>query len=306
MIEINNLTFAYERGKPILNGLNIHVPDGSIYGFLGMNGSGKTTSIRNILQLLKPQSGTIQVNGNEISNNSPSQRKHVGALIEAPSFYGHLDATDNLHIHSKFYGVGRNRIKEVLDIVGLTPHIKKKTRKYSTGMKQRLGVAIALLHDPKLLILDEPANGLDPKGIIEMRTTIQQLRDMGKTIMLSSHLLPEIEKVATHVGILHQGKMAFQGTIEELQNVKEKDLSLSLKVGQPQKAIEILAAGKSISKKHDLLSIEISKADDIPPIISKLVTAGVDIYEVKKVENNLEELFLTMTHEEKENAHSHA
>ncbi len=305
MIEIDNLTFAYERGKPILNGLNIHVPAGSIYGFLGMNGAGKTTSIRNILQLLKPQSGTIKINDLEIDNNNPAQRKEVGALIEAPSFYGHLNAVDNLRIHSKFYGVGIKRIKEVIDIVGLTPHTKKKTRKYSTGMKQRLGVAIALLHDPQILILDEPANGLDPKGIIEMRTTIQQLRDLGKTIMLSSHLLPEIEKVATHVGILHQGKMAFQGTTEELQKLKEKDLSVSIRVGQPEEALKILNAENFASNQENLISIEIKSADDIPPIISQLVSAGVDIYEVRNVQNNLEDLFLSMTHDENQNAYNH-
>ncbi|MEM9930508.1 MAG: ATP-binding cassette domain-containing protein, partial [Bacteroidota bacterium] len=187
MITTSALTYHYPRQKPTLGGLDLHVPAGSIYGFLGANGAGKSTTIRNLLGLCRPQSGTIHLFNQALHQHRRSILARVGFLIEAPALYPHLNAIDNLKIIAKYRGVSSDRIGPVLDLVDLTSQARKLTRKYSMGMKQRLGLALALLHDPELLILDEPVNGLDPAGIADIRRLLQDLRAAGKTILLSSH-----------------------------------------------------------------------------------------------------------------------
>lgn len=219
-IEIKNLTFGYSTKTPILKNLNLTVVPGSIYGFLGANGAGKSTTIRNILGLLKPQGGSITLLGKQLSVKTLPILQNVGTLIESPSLYPHLTAYKNLKIACNYYNVPYSRIDEVLDIVKLNNHKKKAVGKFSTGMKQRTGLAMALIHDPELLILDEPSSGLDPNGILEMRHIIQDLSEMGKTIMLSSHLLSEVERTVSHIGIIQDGEMKFEGSMSELNNLK--------------------------------------------------------------------------------------
>jgi len=207
----------------VLSEVGLRVPTGSIYGFLGPNGAGKTTTLRLILGLLKKQQGEISIFGRSFAAHRLEILSRVGSLIESPSLYAQLTAAENLRVLQKVYRCPENRIAHVLQLTGLTDTGKKKAGKFSLGMKQRMGIAIALLNDPALLILDEPTNGLDPEGIIEMRALLRQLQQQGVTILVSSHLLGEMEKLITHAGIIHKGRLLFQGTLEELREGRSGD-----------------------------------------------------------------------------------
>src|SRR5436190_234998 len=216
-VETHNLVFRFSKEEIVLNDINLAVGEGTIYGFLGPNGAGKTTTLKLVLGLLEKQQGEILVFGKPFKENRIEILKKIGSLIESPSLYGHLTARDNLRVLQAIYQCPKSRIDEVLAMVGLPNTGKKKAHQFSLGMKQRLSIAIALLHSPSLLILDEPTNGLDPNGIIEMRELLKRLNsEYGITILVSSHLLAEIEKLVTHVGIIHKGRMMFQGTLENL------------------------------------------------------------------------------------------
>ena len=207
IITTSALDFSFSSGRKVLNDINLAVPKGSIYGFLGPNGAGKTTTLRLILGLIKSSGDKVKIFGQDLNKERIFILHRIGSLIEQPSLYLHLTARENLEVFRLSYGSDEKRIKEVLEIVGLSDTADKKARAFSLGMKQRLAIAIALLHDPELLILDEPSNGLDPNGIIEMRKLIIKLnQEFGKTILISSHLLTEMEKMATHLGIIHQGR----------------------------------------------------------------------------------------------------
>ncbi len=275
----------------------MEVPVGSIYGFLGTNGAGKSTTIRNVLGLLKPQSGSINLFEKEINKSKPRIFQQVGSLIESPSLYPHLHAVDNLKIVCKYRGVSNTKIESVLEKVNLLQHRKKKVKQFSTGMKQRLGLAMALIHDPELLILDEPTNGLDPNGITEIRNIILQLREEGKTIMLSSHLLSEIEKIATQVGIIKNGEMVFEGTLPELDELKSAQQSLEIKSNDLAKTKEILSNYKIINPNQQSIQVDISSKTEIPIIIKKLVDGGVDLYEISRTKSDLEKMFISITNE---------
>lgn len=207
----------------MLSDVDLRVPTGSIYGFLGPNGAGKTTSLRLILGLLKKQQGEISIFGKSFAAHRLEILSRVGSLIESPSIYAQLTAVENLRVLQKVYRCPEYRIDHVLQLTGLADTGKKKAGKFSLGMKQRMGIAIALLNDPALLILDEPTNGLDPEGIIEMRALLRQLQQQGVTILLSSHLLGEMQKLITHAGIIHKGRLLFQGTLAELREGRSGD-----------------------------------------------------------------------------------
>jgi ABC-2 type transport system ATP-binding protein len=207
LISFDNVTYCFGRHK-VLDDVSLSVPRGGIYGFLGPNGAGKTTALRLMTGLLTPQTGHIRVFGGE----PRWWRADIGALIEQPSLYHHLSGPENLDIYRLSYGCNPGRTAEVLDMVGLDKGLRIKVRHYSLGMKQRLAIAIALMNDPELLILDEPVNGLDPLGIIDIRMLLVRLnRDQGKTILISSHFLSEIEKTATDIGIIARGRLRYQG-----------------------------------------------------------------------------------------------
>lgn len=213
-IETRDLSYKFAGNAPVLDNINLQVPTGSIYGFIGPNGAGKTTTLKLILGLLKKQNGKIEIFNQEFEQNRIAILQKTGSLIESPSFYGHLTAHENLQLLNKLYKTPEQRIDELLTIVGLENTKKKKAGKFSLGMKQRLSIAIALLPNPSLLILDEPTNGLDPSGIIETRELLKKLNaEQNITIVISSHLLAEIEKLVTHVGIINRGKMLFQGPL---------------------------------------------------------------------------------------------
>lgn len=206
------------RRTRVLDALDLRVPAGSIYGFLGPNGAGKTTTLRLVLGLLKKQTGQIRVLGQPFETQRIRHLHRIGSLIETPSLYASLTAVENLRVLQRVYRCPVSRIDEVLQLTGLADTGRKKAGQLSLGMKQRLAIAIALLHDPVLLILDEPTNGLDPEGIVGMRALFSMLnRERRVTIVISSHLLGEMEKLITHAGIIHKGRLLFQGPLETLK-----------------------------------------------------------------------------------------
>src|SRR5262245_35719494 len=212
-IAIQGLTHRFA-ADPVLRGVNLTVPEGSIYGFLGPNGAGKTTTLRLVLGLLSRQEGSILVFGQTLEQHRLAILQQLGSSIETPSVYGHLTAFENLEIWRRVFRCDRRRIREVLELVDLAGTGSKRAERFSLGMKQRLGIAVALLHEPSLLVLDEPTNGLDPHGILEMRRLLASLnREQGVTILVSSHILSEIERLVTHVGVIHRGTMRFEGTL---------------------------------------------------------------------------------------------
>jgi lantibiotic transport system ATP-binding protein len=222
IIRISGLTHSFGNdGHPTIENLNMNVAEGSIYGFLGANGSGKTTTLSLILGLLKIQQGRIEVFGNELNTSRIEILRKIGSLIETPSLYGHLTATENLEVYSEIYGVSKERIDKTLQLVRMRDTGKKPAKKFSLGMKQRLALALALLHNPKILILDEPSNGLDPGGIIELREIIRSINiERGITVVISSHILAEVEKLVTHVGIISNSRMAFEGSLGDLKDLQ--------------------------------------------------------------------------------------
>lgn len=218
IVEVNNLSKKFNEIKAV-NDLSFSVHQGDIYGFLGQNGAGKSTTIRMMLTLIKPGSGEIKIFGKELLANRHEILQQTGAIIERPDMYKYLSAYDNLSIFAKLSGlkVTRKLIMDRLQQVGLADRSKSKVRTFSQGMKQRLGIAIALVHDPKLIILDEPTNGLDPQGIADMRNLILSLsREMGKTVIVSSHLLSEIELIANRMVIINKGKKIVEGEVSAL------------------------------------------------------------------------------------------
>ena len=277
----------------------MQVPQGSIYGFLGPNGAGKTTTLRLILGLLKRQQGTISIFQKRFDAHRIEILRNVGSLIESPSLYDHLTARENLIVLQKVYRCPVARIAEVLDLVGLPGTGKKKAGQFSLGMKQRLSIAVALLHGPSLLILDEPTNGLDPNGIIEMRQLLSRLNtERGVTILISSHLLAEIERLVTHVGIINRGRMVFQGTMADLKRKQQQILSIRLATNDDEAALKIVAAHEPAARIADGTIVVPPLSDArIARINRLLVEGGLDVHEIRAVRNDLETIFMGLVGE---------
>lgn len=296
IIQTNNLTFHFGSFKA-LDQVNLNVPEGSIYGFLGPNGAGKTTTIRILLDLFHSEPGQVKLFDKELLPNKVELLGKVGALIENPSIYKHLTGRQNLEVVRRMIGAPKSRIDEVLKIVRLTDNANKKAKNYSLGMCQRLGLASALLSDPDLLILDEPTNGLDPSGIIEMRELIMRLnKEHGKTIFLSSHILTEIEKMATDVAIIDQGKIMYEGKLDGLHN-NDSSQFLEIKLDKVQKAIEVIKELNYTISEHDSKTITLPVTDktDISKINKALVQNDIEVYQLKSTEETLEAIFLNLT-----------
>jgi len=295
VIKTTGLSYHYSKGVQTLSGINLNVEKGSIYGFLGPNGSGKTTTLSLLLGLLNNQKGDIEIFGQHLHSNRINILKKIGSLIETPSLYSHLTAKENLELYRPFYGVKRERIKEVLKIVGLEDTGKKTAKKFSLGMKQRLAIALALLPNPELLILDEPSNGLDPSGIIELRQLVKDLNGQhGMTIIISSHILSEVEKMVSHLGIIYKGRLMFQGTLPELQSLRQKDARLLIKTSDNAAAYGLLTAyGPQMT--GDTIAVHFSSNNDIAAIGRSLIQANLDLFLLQPEENNLEQLFINLT-----------
>jgi ABC-2 type transport system ATP-binding protein len=296
IIKTTGLNYTFSNGFKTLQDVNLHVPQGSVYGFLGPNGAGKTTTLRLLLGLLKKQEGTIEVFGEDLTNNRISILKRIGSLIEQPSLYGHLTAKENLEIYRKLNDVTKQRVAEVLHLVGLEDTGSKKAKQFSLGMKQRLSIAIALLHQPQLLILDEPTNGLDPNGIIETRELIKRLNvEFGVTILVSSHILAEIEKMASHVGIIHKGKFLFQGTLQELQHMKAKESQLQVATSNNEAALQLLQSQFKVERQNGHLVLPFNSKEESARINRTLMESGLEVHHLHAQQTNLEQLFIDLT-----------
>lgn len=299
VIETSGLTKKFGKETAVAD-LDMKVPKGEVYGFLGPNGAGKTTTIRMLLGLMNPTAGTIHIFQKDMQTERIPILKRVGSLVEQPSYYPHLTGYENLKAMRKILNVPEKRIAEVLDIVGLSDAAHKKVKGYSLGMKQRLGIAAALLHDPELLILDEPTNGLDPSGMKEVRNLIKRLAsECGKTIVISSHLLSEIDQVATTVGVLVKGKMIFQDSIAAMRKLKKQ--KIRLRVSDGEKAWRTLLAGgiKAYFKEGEVF-LENSSDQKVAEAVAVLVETGFAVYRVEEQKSSLEEIFLQMTKGERD------
>ena len=295
IIKTSNLSYQYAKGIKTLSDISLQVERGSIYGFLGPNGSGKTTTLSLLLGLLKNQQGEIEIFGQHLQSDRINILKKIGALVETPSVYGHLTARENLEVYRKDYGVSGDRIDEVLHTVGLTDTGKKLVKRFSLGMKQRLAIALALLPNPELLILDEPSNGLDPAGIIELRELVKTLnKKYGMTIVISSHLLAEVEKMVSHVGIIYKGELLFQGTLPELHSFQENGSKLLINTSDNEVALQLLQAYNP-ERVEDKISVSYVDLNQAAVIQRTLHQNNLDIYLLYPKGNDLEQLFIDLT-----------
>lgn len=296
-IETSRLTRRYGNLCAV-DTLNLEVPRCSIYGFLGPNGAGKTTTIRMLLGLIRADEGEVKLLGEPFKKRRLSLLSRVGSLVENPSLYLHLTGRENLEVTRRLRGVERKQIARVLAIVNLEKDADRKTREYSMGMRQRLGLALALLSEPELLILDEPTNGLDPAGIHEMRELLRRLpAEHQITIFLSSHLLSEVEQIATHLGIVQNGKLLFQGSLEALQ--AQRQVCVTLEVNEPEMASNILCkAGWTVQNcENQRLNITANSRADAVVINRLVVNQGIEVFYLNLERPSLEETFLNMTKE---------
>ncbi len=295
-VETNQLSYSFAVNDPVLKNINLMVPTGSIYGFLGPNGAGKTTTLRLLLGLLKKQEGDILIFNKHLHKNRTAILRSIGSLIESPSLYGHLTALENLQLQQKLYQCPKERINEVLHTVGLTHTGKKKSNQFSLGMKQRLSIAIALLHQPALLILDEPTNGLDPNGIIEVRDLLKKINaEQGISIIISSHLLSEIEKLVTHVGIISKGNMMFQGTLKDLVDKQNLHSRLIIETNNTEAAAFIMRKlGLDGTTNEGRIMLPIPAKDTIANLNRELVNRGIEVYEMSVVKKDLETIFMEL------------
>lgn len=295
-VQTQHLHHAFSNGEKALSNINLHVPQGSIYGFLGPNGAGKTTTLKLVLGLLQIQQGSITIFQQSVQSQRRAILQQIGSLIESPSLYGHLSAVENLQVMQLLYQCKPQRIQDVLQLVGLPNTGKKKVHQFSLGMKQRLSIAIALLHQPKLLILDEPTNGLDPNGIIDMRELLKKLNHvLGVTIIISSHLLSEIEKLVTHVGVINKGQMLFEGTLEQLEQRQQQDASTSIYTNNQIDALRIIRdfnVDALIEKEHIIIPTVCN--EKIANINRQLVSNGIEVFQIISVKNDLETIFINM------------
>lgn len=292
-LSTENLSFSYGKHAKI-HELSLHIPEGSCFGLLGQNGAGKSTVMKLLLGLLKPRQGKVFLFGQELREGDTELFMKVGALIEDPPLYPYLSARDNLKISARYHNTPADRIAKTLEKVGLLSHARQKVSSFSTGMKQRLGIALALLHEPQLLILDEPVNGLDPEGIVTIRRLIQHLhREDGKTILLSSHLLNELELSCDHIGILHQGKLLYQGTLEALRNEQYAQHPISLEVSDLQEGLLLLKQHHYQASLNDkIIEVHLHSRDEITTIIDLLRQKDISIFQIKAKKVRLEDLYL--------------
>lgn len=291
ILQTNGLTKIYSHTR-VVDNVSITLNNGDIYGFVGKNGAGKTTFIRMLLGLSRADEGSFDF----FDGESPeTARKRIGSLVEAPSIYKNMSARDNLIMYCTMLNVDKKCIDELLETVGLSDTGRKKAANFSLGMKQRLGIAMALIGDPDLLILDEPINGLDPKGIVEIRELLLSLKNKGKTIFISSHYLGELEKVATRYGIISSGKLVEELTRDEL--IEKCGSRTVIKTGNPEQALKALEIVKGILKDEDI-TVEKRKViigreiDDVGAITNELFKAGITVRGFSNDDNSAEEYFL--------------
>jgi len=296
MITLNHVSFSYGK-TPVVRDAGFHVPGRSIFGFAGPNGAGKTTTLKLILGLLKPDSGEILIRNRNLAGHRKEILSRTGSLIETPSLYPHLTAAENLEIARRVYRVEKFRTDQVLSQTGILAAKNKKVREFSLGMKQRLGIALALLHAPELLILDEPINGLDPGGILEFREFLKTLVSReGITVLISSHILSELELVITHAGIISDGEIRFHGTMEDLRAMSLSRLFFD--VSDPEKALSLISPVADCRLDGGRIEIREGNRNLTARLIHSLSAAGHDIYQAVQEQPNLESVFHELTRKE--------
>lgn len=293
-IRTTGLTYRYDSRHGVFD-LGLEVPEGGIYAFLGPNGSGKTTTVRLLLGLLSPHAGTIRVGGMERVRGARGGAGHIGALVEAPSLYPHLTGRQNLEVSRRLLGLPPQAMEASLERVGLVADADRKVRAYSLGMRQRLGLALALLDTPRLLVLDEPGNGLDPEGALDMRKLIRSLaHDSGLTVFLSSHLLGEVEQVATHVGVITAGRLRFQGTMDELLGRSTGPLKLASPDPSALLAhLSELGVAGQVAREGVILRGELAMDDG--SLLRALVERAAPLSAFHRERASLEEMFFDLT-----------
>ncbi|HZW38938.1 MAG TPA: ABC transporter ATP-binding protein [Ignavibacteriaceae bacterium] len=300
IIEVKGLNKKF-KSLHAVNNLDLTVYRGDVFGFLGPNGAGKSTTIRMLLTLISPNSGNIKIFGKELKKNRLEILTNIGAIVEKPDFYGYLSAYKNLEILGKISGreISKNRIMEVLELVGLEKRFKSKVKTYSHGMKQRLGLAQALLHNPDLIILDEPTTGLDPQGMKEIRDLIINLsKEQNKTVFLSSHILYEVELVATRMVIINKGQAKVEGNVQDLLNSNQ--LRVNFRVDDVEKSKSLLSTTKWNNDINSITPNEIIfnlNPEEIPLINKMLVENNVNVSSIVPT-RSLEEYFLNITEKE--------
>ena len=296
IVATDNLSKEYD-GVYRVQELDIRIKEGDIYGFLGPNGAGKSTTMKMLLGLVKPTSGTIEIMGKPF--NEKTRRDilaSVGSLIESPSYYGHLTGRENMEIIRRLLDLPQKNIEEAVHIVRMENQMEKKVKNYSLGMKQRLGIAMALARFPKLLILDEPTNGLDPAGIEEMRELIKMLpKQYGMTVMISSHILSEIDQMATVVGIINQGCLIFQERMSVLDMQREPQIIL--RTSDNNRAFQLLKRANP-QRTADSLQIGALTDEQTGAVVQCLCSNGISVYRVEEHRESLEDIFLNLTGKE--------
>jgi ABC-type multidrug transport system ATPase subunit len=293
IVETHGLTKRYGSGVLAVNSVDMSVRRGEVYGFLGPNGAGKTTTLRMLVGLIRPNSGTATVAGH--APGDPAGLKRIGSLIESPGFYPYLSGRENLRVVADLASVDHKRVDEVLGIVELSSRANRKFGTYSTGMKQRLGVAAALLKDPELLILDEPTNGLDPQGMAEMRKLIKDIGQGDRTVLLSSHLLGEVEQICDRVGVISDGKLVRQSTVQDLLG-EEGVLVRAQPMERARQVLATMFGGEAITMQDGALHLKV-KPEQSTEINRQLVSAGIGVSELRPFERSLEEVFFQLTGE---------
>jgi ABC-2 type transport system ATP-binding protein len=305
VIELANISKTYgrgERGVPAVKDVSLSVRAGEVYGFLGPNGAGKSTTIRMLLGLISPSGGDVRLFGRGLRED-PTVLRRVGSLVDGGNFYPFLSGRRNLEVLARTHGGGHDRIDPLLEQVGLAADGHRKVKGYSTGMRQRLGVAAALLGDPEVVILDEPVNGLDAAGIQEMRFMIRRLaEEEGKAVFLSSHLLHEVQQVCDRVAIITKGAVVHESTIDDLLR---HDGGFRVEAGPLEVAEAALAARWACRTDGTQLHVDATR-EEVPDLVRRLVGAGADIYSIVPAQRNLEEVFLSMTQTEPQPEGPHA
>ena len=298
-IEVSDLRKVYSRrfrsASPAVDGLDLEVPEGGVYGFLGPNGSGKTTTIRCLLGLVRPDEGSCSVLGADIPSGLPSVIGGVGSMVETPTFFGGFSGRRNLEILARAGGVSRTAVEAALERVSLAERGDDRFRSYSLGMKQRLGLAAVLMKDPQLLILDEPANGLDPAGLKEVRDLLRSLADEGRTVFLSSHLLGEVQSICDSVAIVARGRLIAQGPVEEVLAVRGGNAFVvrSPKIRTAKKVLH--DAGFAASFRGDQSLRVVAELGKAGAITKTLAESGIFLTELRAEEISLEAVFLELT-----------
>lgn len=297
IIEVRGLTKSFNEITAVDN-LTFTVNQKEVYGFLGQNGAGKSTTIRMLLTLVRPSEGEIKIFGLDLATHRKEILQRIGAIIEKPDLYKYLTALENLHLFAIMSGVklSQHQLMEKLDRVGLAERAKSKIKTFSQGMKQRLGIAVALVHDPDLIILDEPMNGLDPQGIADIRNLINHLsNDFGKTVFISSHLLSEMEQIADSLLIIHKGRKIAEGSMGKLLDPGKVKIEIETRSASDMqiRLKETNWASNIISAHGRKVTMQLHN-DDIPLLIQQLTEMKLDIYSIHK-KNSLEDYFLSIT-----------